>query len=262
MIRIPLSIFDFIKDDKGGFTIKVNNDRAAIFNYGINRIADRLLEVAKSWTFDGIDDYWGFTTQYDKKSHLIKSIVFKNNAPDVQHTGGLSTEELWTLMEEGREGWRQGVHKYTFDTYPDSAEAKERRAKRKSERRGVTTFTIFKSRFKGSSLRVKRARLGDIYPTRPDFWLERAMDASMATFARQLEESDFGEVEEDYVSFGDMPGVDVIPNLYDIASGRGDLDSPTEDSEDFKYGSYGGEHRQDVPYGGKDPTPPWYASYY
>lgn len=260
MIRIPISLFDFIKDDKGGFKIQINNDRAAIFNYGIRRLSDRLLEVAKSWTFKGLDDAWGYHTQYDKKTHLIKSIVLKNDAPEVQHTGGLGTEDLWNIMEEGREGWRQGVNQFTYATYPDSDDAKKKSDKRKSERRSVTKFLIARSRNRVSFDRVGRARLGDIYPTRPEFWVDRAMDRAIETFARQLEESDFGEVDSDFVSFGDMPGVELIPNLYELSSGRGDLDGASEASEDFKYGPYGGSHRVDMRYG--EPGEPWYNSYY
>lgn len=263
MIRIPVSLFDIIKDDKGGFRIQVNNDRAAVVNYGLNRLADRLLEVAKSWTFKGLDEHWKIASkQYDKKSHLVKQFVFINDAPEEQHTGGLDTEALWKIMDTGREGWRQGKKEYTFATYPDSAEAKEAKAGRKSNRRGVKQFLIAKSRNSGLTTLTGRARLGDIYPTKPDFWLDRALNKGLETFIQQLEASDFGEVDADYVSFGDMPGVDLVPNLYELASGRGDLDVTAGESDDFLYGDYGGSHRQNVSYGGDDPTEPWYASFY
>lgn len=262
MIRIPVSLFDIIKDDKGGFKIQVNNDRAAVVNYGLNRLADRLLEVARSWTFKGLDDNWKVNKQYDKKSHLIKQFVFINDAPDVQHRGGLSTSDLWEIMEMGRVGWRQGKVAYTFATYPDSEEARASKEGRKSNRRSVKKFLIAKSRNGGLNTLVGRARLGDIYPTKPEFWLDRALNNGLETFIGQLETAEFGEVEADYVSFGDMPGVNLIPNLYDIASGRGDLDVSAMENDDFLYGDYGGSHRQDVSYGGDDPSEPWYASFY
>lgn len=261
MIRIPVSLFDIIKDDKGGFRIQVNNDRAAVVNYGLNRLADRLLEVARSWTFKGLDEHWDYSKQYDRKSHLIKKIVFSNNAPDEEHRGGLTTSDLWEIMESGREGWRQGKTEYTFATYPDSDEAKEAKEGRKSNRRSVKKFLIAKSRNSGPNTAVGRARLGDIYPTKPEFWLDRALNKGLETFIQQLEAADFGEVDADYISFGDMPGVDLIPNLYELSSGRGDLDVSSGESDDFLYGTYGGDHRQDPQYPLQEHDF-WYESFY
>ncbi|MDD4292234.1 MAG: hypothetical protein PHX51_08400 [Clostridia bacterium] len=222
--------------------IDFNERKIALWNLGLENIANTAREIGASWSFgshdSGYDSFaaeWHIVYNRDNDG-LITSIEIGNELGEYggggDHEGGATTENLWKLMQTGRER--------KLLAHPYSGEFKE--------------VLIDTNRFRTKRMKVNLDNIkyqGYIPALNPTQKIQEFLEQAVAEFVAQIRESRWGAMR------GEKPRLIVraLPTgLYNeyYKTGHSGFDAKSEIGmaiNSGRFGEYGASHRQDLDYG-------------